>query len=402
MSRILVATNNYWVGGRETFVDTYLGELGAPAALIASQVDRNAPGIGRFTEIVECGEKRWDAWLERGAALIRSFAPSAIWAHHYDLLPAWLLSRLHGVPLLTTFHGPLVGAGRPNDLTQTLGITLALHRGDAVTAVSAESLDGIHSLGAAAALLPNTVTVAAPASQPALPPRRFVLLTRRDKLEHIRQSALLFARYAGRVGGCSLVVADGEMQFEAKDARSIRAALRQLGARWSAAQGMKFLRRIPSIHFIGWTSDSRAEIRAADAVLGMGRVVLEAIAEQRPAVLVGYRDVHGLVTAENFDVFRRMNFSGRGAAPRGHEEVVKELMSLRRAPDLSSKVEAISARAWAPRLRQMLEELRPPAADAVAAEVAEGLRRGGAEAFAIAAQSLSSAELQTLYRVAGG
>ena len=397
--KILVATNNFWVGGRETYTDTYLLELGAEAALIASQVDHGAPGIDRFSEIVECGAGQWSAWLERGADLIQRFKPNVLWAHHYDLLPAWLLSRLHGVPLLTTFHGPLTGARRPNDLMQSLGMTLALHRGDAITAVSEESLQ---TLPANAQLLPNVVSIAAANIPPTLPPRRFVLLTRRDKLEHIRQSALLFARYASEVSGCTLVVADGEMQFEAKDARSVRAALRQLGARWSAAQGVRFLRRLPRIHFIGWTSDSRAEIRTADAVLGMGRVVLEAIAEGRPAVLVGYGDVHGLVTAGNFDEWRRTNFSGRGIAARDHANVVRDLLALRSAPNLSSKIDAISAKAWAPRLRAMLEALNAPAADPLAAQIADAIARGASDVFATAASALSREELQTLYRVSEG
>jgi glycosyltransferase involved in cell wall biosynthesis len=395
--RILVATNNFWVGGRETYTDTYLGELGAEAALIASNVDRAAPGIERFSEIVECGQ--WTAWLERGRELIERFKPDVIWAHHYDLLPAWLLSRIHRVPLLTTFHGPLTGAGRPNDLIQSLGMTLAIHRGAAITAVSEESRQTLPAQGL---LLPNAVALAPTTLPPTLPPRRFVLLTRRDKLEHIRQSALLFARYASEVSGCTLVVADGEMQFEAKDARSVRAALRQLGARWSASQGVRFLRRLPRIHFIGWTSDSRNAIRNADVVLGMGRVVLEAIAEGRPAVLIGYGDVHGLVTADNFDEWRRTNFSGRGIAARDHGDVVRELLALRNAPELSSKLDAISANAWAPRLRSILGALKTPIADPLASRIAAAVPKGAADVFATAASELTHDELRTLYRVSAG
>jgi len=276
-----------------------------------------------------------------------------IWAHHFELLPAWLLSRIHGIPLVTTFHGPIIGAGRPNDLMQTIGMTLAIHRGDAVTGVSEEILGNLRSLDARdPQLLPNTVAFDDAPLPSRMPPRNFVLLTRRDKLEHIRQSALLFAQYAKRVSGCRLVIADGEMKFKSKEAGSLRAALRQLGGRWALGQGLGFLRTIPRVHFIGWTADARRHIREADVVLGMGRVVLEGIAEERRAVLVGYKALHGVITTENFDSFRRSNFSGRGAPEKSADEVVNELLGAK--PDLSSKRELIDAAAAVAILEQAL------------------------------------------------
>lgn len=410
--KLLIATNNFWLGGRETFIDTWLTELAAPASLIASSIDRDVPGVPRFGEVVECGTEPYDrrlrAWLARGGELIRRTQPAAIWAHHFELLPAWLLSRVHGVPLLTTFHGPLIGDSRPNDLMQALGMTLAIHRGDAFTGVSEEVLDGLRSLNPAAAprLLPNTVALGGNAEPPRMPPRRFVLLTRRDKLEHIRQAALLFASYARRVPGCSLVIADGDVKLHQHHRRSIRGAIRQLGGKWAIGQGFGFLRRLRRMEFIGWTADARAEIRAADAVLGMGRVVLEAIAERRPAVLVGYRDVHGLVTAANFDTFRRTNFSGRGMPARSREEVVNELLALRETPDLSPVLDAISSHAWADRLRELLRELgnSRPAPDPTADELCDAVERGAgaAELFSVAVRTLAPAELETLYRVTEG
>ncbi len=410
--KLLVATNNFWLGGRETFIDTWLTELAVPASLIASSVDRDVPGVPRFGDVVECGTEPYDrrlrAWLAQGGELIRRTQPAVIWAHHFELLPAWLLSRVHGVPLLTTFHGPLIGDRRPNELMQALGMTLAIHRGDLLTGVSEEVLDGLRALNPAAAprLLPNTVSVGDAADPPRVPPRRFVLLTRRDKLEHIRQAALLFASYARRVSGCSLVIADGDLKLHERHRRSIRGALRQLGGKWAVGQGFDFLRRLGRMDFIGWTADARAEIRAADAVLGMGRVVLEAIAERRPAVLVGYRDVHGLVTAANFDTFRRTNFSGRGMPPRSRDEIVRELLALRGTPDLSSVLDSISSRAWAERLRELLRELgnTRPAPDRTANELSAAIERGAgaAELFNVAVRTLAPAELETLYRVTEG
>jgi len=408
--RILVATNNWWLGGRETFIATWLEQLGVKADLLATLIDRDVPGLHLFDSAVATGQepyaRRWALWLARGAELIERARPDAIWAHHFELLPAWILSRLHGVPLLVAFHGPVVGAGRPNDLMQSLGMAVAIHRGDAVTGVSEEILDGLRSLAPDrdARLLPNTVAFPAETGPAHNPPRNFVLLTRRDKLDHIRQSALLFAEYAKRVSGCRLVIADGEMKFDAKQAGSVGAAMRQLGARWALGQGLGFLRNVPRIHFIGWTADARKHIREADAVLGMGRVVLEGIAEDRKAVLVGYKAVHGVITAENFDAFRRSNFSGRGAPKKSHREVAEELLSIR--PDLASKRDQISAQTWTPALHALLDDVarRPPARDALAVSLADAIENGAAEEdlFRIIARDMSDAELAALYRIAAG
>jgi hypothetical protein len=404
--RILVATNNFWLGGRETFVTTWLEQLPGQADLIATLIDRDVPGLELFGSAEQCGAEpyagRWQSWLTRGAQLIERSRPDVIWAQHFELLPAWLLSQLHGIPLLTTFHGPLLGAGRPNDLMQALGMTLAVHRGDAVTGVSEEILGNLRSLDPKGEphLLPNTVAIAGAPLPRREPPRNFVLLTRRDKLEHIRQSALLFATYAKRVSGCRLVIADGEMKFKAKEAGSLRAALRQLGGRWTLAQGPGFLRSVPRVHFIGWTAEARRHIREADVVLGMGRVVLEGLAENRLAVLVGYKRVHGLITPENFDAFRHANFSGRGMPEASAIEVTRELRG--RAPEQSGKRDLISAQAWAPKLRALLEETatRVPQHS----DLAQAIQSAATEEdiFRVATRSLSDEELATLYRVSAG
>lgn len=392
-TNVLIATNNWWVGGRETYVITQLDELKLRASLMASLVQKDAPGLDRFERVDECGAgpyaQRWQSWLARDVR------EPLIWAHHYELLPAWLLSRLHGAPLLTTFHGPLIGDKRNNDLMQALGMTLVIHRGDVLSGVSEECLEGLRTLApdASPRFLPNAVAVpATPPPPPTLPPRRFVLITRRGKLEHIRQAALLFAEYARHVRGCRLVVADGEMQLPEQHAGTWRAALRQLGAKWSLQQGARFMRAVPKIEFIGWTADTQRYIREADVVLGMGRVILEGMAEGRLAVLVGYDAVHGVVTPERFDLMRRSNFSGRGLAKRTHEDVAGELLQASAHP----APETISARHWAPHSKAPDLELAQRIADAI---------RGGAGAEAIfrtAAESLTARELETLYRVAEG
>lgn len=409
---ILIATNLFVVGGRETYIQTWLRALEAESFLIASRVTSGVAGLDEFREVVACGQESIEAtlksWLDKGGDLIRRHPPALIWGQHFDLFPAWLLAQLEGVPLFTTFHGPLIGGDRPNDLMQALGMTLAIHRGEGVSGVSEEVLEDLRTLSPSCQpdLIPNVVKLPESASPRAVaPPRKFVLLTRRGKLQHIREAALLFARYSQTLPACKLIVADGEMNLNPKDVGTIRAALRQLGARWCTGRGLRFLLTLRKIHFIGWTADPRAEIRRADAVMGMGRVILEAIAEGKTPILVGYESAHGVVTPLRFDELRRTNFSGRGALPQAHDEIVEELKTP--PPLLSANLRNVDVEAWLPRVRSRLEEIarqRSRADNALAQDLLDTIMEGGgaADVFSKAVAALTESERRTLYMLTAG
>ncbi len=67
------------------------------------------------------------------------------------------------------------------------------------------------------------------------------------------------------------------------------------------------------INVIGWVDDPRELYAASDAVLGVGRCVLEAIAIGRPVLVAGSERVSGWVRADAFPALQAANFSGRGA-----------------------------------------------------------------------------------------
>ena len=64
----------------------------------------------------------------------------------------------------------------------------------------------------------------------------------------------------------------------------------------------------------GWADDPAEFMDKADLVLGVGRCVLEAVAAGRPVLVLGNERIGGMVTAENFPVLQKTNFSGRGSA----------------------------------------------------------------------------------------
>lgn len=420
MTRLLITTNNFWVGGRETYLASWLeADEAVEPILMASSIQSDAPGLACFADTVEVGGDetagRWLGWLQKGGAQIDRRRPAVIWAHHFDLLPAWLLSRAHGIPLLTTFHGPLIDADRPNEAIQALGMTLAIHRGEFVSGVSPEVCSDLETLGRPGArLIPNVVRFNPDPTRPSFPPRQFVLITRRQKLEHIRQGVLLFCAYASRTKGAHLVVVDGDSSvgFQSRTRAAVerlRRALRQLGRKWILRQGLPVMRHLAKIEFIGWTDDSSGLIRQSDLVLGMGRVALEAVSEARPAVLIGYEQLHGFLTTATFDQFRQTNFSGRLCEVVDRARLAERLATATESPDLSTLGPMIDVEAQAQPLRDELDKIaESTVAEAsrgeMATELVEVVRRGGcdAEIVQVAMTMMTQQELETFRRLEDG
>jgi hypothetical protein len=416
---VVVTTNQFRVGGRETFVGTYLRALkedGATASLLCSALDEQLPETALFDSIAVCPASGRAsnalAWLERGRELTDGRSGAVLWAHHFDLLPAWLLSRVAQVPLVTSFHGPLVGAGRPNDLLEALGMTLAIHRGDALTGVSPEVLDGIAALRTAvpSTLTPNSVDIALADGTPRpWPPRRLLLVTRDEKLGHVRAAVRFFAAYRRRVPGARLRVVAGGFAREAAHPAAgwlwahFRRGLRALGARWCWNEGAAILASLPFVEWSGYRPDVRRLMRASDLVLGMGRVVLEALAESRPALLVGYDQLHGCVTPETLALYGSSNFSGRAVpAARAEECADRLLLDEPELPDIAP----YATPACAPALEALLRSTRfdaPPGDRTLATQVPDALVAGGPSGlFRVLCQALHPLELETLYRLSAG
>lgn len=86
-------------------------------------------------------------WAEAGHRRGDQVASDFMWAHHLDLLPAWLLAHSHAVAGLSTLHGLLVNAGQSDDPQQSRGMVLAAHPSTTVSAVTSEIPDGLQILG---------------------------------------------------------------------------------------------------------------------------------------------------------------------------------------------------------------------------------------------------------------
>lgn len=432
MSHILIATNNFWVGGRETYLATYgdyLNTRGFKLSLIASSIFHNTPEATTFEKRWECGTEeyglRWERWLQTAEKIIAQDRPSLIWAQHFDLLPAWLISRLYGIPLMTTFHGPLIGIGASNDPMQALGMALAIHRGDYVSGVSEEIKAGIKRLnpGKDVQVIPNSIKLnsRAGAASERSRPRKFVLITRTEKLQHIRQAVLLFNEYRKQTGEGELVIAAGDRPIE-PNANSnslspdlfadIQRVLKCLGWKWCYEQGPRFLSSLRHIYFLGYTANARQLIADSDVVLGMGRVLLEGLAEGKVCVLVGYGAVHGVIKATTFEQYRRSNFSGRGIQPDSLQNVCNAILDYYRnnRNQEACHLNSISADTCGAELVESIsktiksDKITDEDA-ALAAELAEALtaRRLNSESvFSTICHRMNEAELASLYTLCLG
>lgn len=351
ISNILITTDNYWVGGRESFLAANLSFLSernqTHARLLAEDITHPMYRESIFREAISIGLNRSVSicsWLNEGKNLISRTKPDLIWAQHYRVLPAWLLSIVNEIPLLITFHGSLFGAGVPNNLQDVLGITLAIHRGGVLSAVSQEIARELALIGARKEdirLIPNRVYLGGQSNKQAEQLEqcqrvRLALFSRAQKLDHIRAAVNLLR--AVRKKGCpaSLEVYSGIKASKHDDCKRFRVdaahAAKQLGRKWL----LKKPQLIPLLRHIKYfplTLEPERAIENSTIVLGMGRVVLEGIAAGKPAILIGYDKVIGRVTKERFDEFQFSNFSGRGVDETPVNMVAEEVVQAVHADD---------------------------------------------------------------------
>lgn len=424
---ILVCFNKFSSGGRETFFASHaagLGEAGFRFELLTNEAHSGAPGLECFDSIHETGGgpeiARWRRWLELGGEVIGRFRPQVIWAHHFELLPVWLLSRLNGIPMVATFHGPLTGDNRPNPLLEAAGMLLAICRGDVVTGVSPECAGRIRGLGGGEPLLtPNAVPMSDGVGfhPPAGGIRRLLVVARFSKLEHLRAAVRFHAEYRVRQGNTTLTIIGGDrpdvagedtIRFPMRFGRKAAAVAGLLGAKWCLAQGAAFLKSLMHVKIQGFSDRVPERIREHDAVIGMGRVVLEALAEGRPAVLAGYDGIVDVITRENFQAAGFANFSGRGmpslaaddAAVRLRDftpekfpapEQLREVSTLRRTPELAALLHQVAE----------THPGSPPLARALVEILSEANARSR-DVFARLHGDLNTSEAACLYDLATG
>ena len=117
-----------------------------------------------------------------------------------------------------------------------------------------------------------------------------LLLTRYEKLQHIRSAVELAGRWrrlSASSSWRSIVSRQVSHDIDASVSRRFLFASEILGRRW-VAQGLDRVTGALLTRFEPSTEKPEEKVVESDIVLGMGRALLEGLAAGRPSVLVGY------------------------------------------------------------------------------------------------------------------
>ncbi|NND81215.1 MAG: glycosyltransferase [Gammaproteobacteria bacterium] len=366
---IVVSCDNFWIGGRETFIESNVGLLRAHGvehvSLMATSID-NPRAAEVFDECVEIppqiiGSQAALALMDQ---LVDRFKPDFVWAHHYGLPLSMLLASRHGLKVHVTMHGPPLSMGRYQG-AEAIAFVKLLCRGGSFSCVSEEIAQQVSSLPGQhqpLAVIPNRVPIPVKTelSKISKGPIRFLMMARQSKLDHLRQSLLCVAAFARAgckvemeiVTGVNLVTADAS-----RSASGWRHCLRLFGRKWLGFHPSVW--RVLSRVRIRPMSPSVAKaLKGCDVVLGMGRVVLEGLAHSKPAILVGYDAIIDRVTPENFAALQQTNFSGRGQRPNAIKDIISSTLAELRNGEEQQKLQGMVAlnASW-PTLQGLIAEI---------------------------------------------
>lgn len=307
MKRVLVVVEQFTVGGLETHIRGELVQLhrhGCEVHLLAgtpfqqtllpdcvSSVTGGVPmGVGcSATAMVEA--------VDRIREVIRSRGIDVVHAHPFvSLVPAMVAAQAEGISLAVSLHGPASLGAYAGPVYDFMIKTIVLPQASLVVVVSDEvaEIARPHVADASLLVVPNGVEFSARtsgAAQDVERDPRWLVVGRLDAAKIV--GVLDFVRKARRAGMAGVRIAgDGDA----------KAMLQQRLFDEGLADGVEFL---------GARADIPQLMQSSAGVVGMGRVVLEGLAAQRPVVLVGYDGVKGVVDAGLLQLARRANFSGR-------------------------------------------------------------------------------------------
>lgn len=140
---------------------------------------------------------------------------------------------------------------------------------------------------------------------------RILLVSRlsNDKKDSLYNGINLFKAYKNRIKEANLmIIGSGEMQSELEE----------------------YIKNnnIKDVEFKGPSSNVLEYINNADIVLGLGRCILEAIAMKRLTIILGHKELKGIVTPDNVQSACQGNFAGDNLPTCTIESVIENLNNL--------------------------------------------------------------------------
>jgi peptidoglycan/xylan/chitin deacetylase (PgdA/CDA1 family)/glycosyltransferase involved in cell wall biosynthesis len=100
-----------------------------------------------------------------------------------------------------------------------------------------------------------------------------------------------------------------------------------------------------SVVLIEFQSDLVPFLRAANVVIGAGRVVMESLMVGKPTIAFGESDYEGLVTPDNYEAVRQTNFGDTGIRHTMNAElVVNDLTAILNQPQTTTDIQTLQKR----------------------------------------------------------
>jgi len=321
MKSILIVTEQFAMGGLETHIRgeiARLVKLGVDVHLAVGQVFDNAllPDDCSFvTHGLPLGTGSTPDDLLYSVnelrEIIHEYSIEGVHCHPFtSIVPAAIAAELEEVPFAVTLHGPASLASYYGPTYELLVKNYVLSAASLIVAVSPETermvLD--HASSESVALIPNSVSFNS--IRPGFPlsaeeDSHWVVVSRLDQFKI--PGILDFCKKAHHAGIPAVRIAgDGPAQDELTQLLNENCLLGYAKLLGASAQVTSLMRK-------------------ASGVAGMGRVVLEGIAANRPVVLVGYDGVKGIVDTELLIKAADVNFSGRGLPTVSADELVDQI-----------------------------------------------------------------------------
>ncbi len=319
---ILIISENFSLGGLETHILSHceiLNEMGFNI-FIATSSESNINLIKKYISrslLIENFSSMVGEDILSHFRDLKEFALenkiNYIQIHPYvsAIVAAAVANHLE-IPYSYTAHGPLNFSTSYGEVYRTLMFETVLPSAHKIYAVSEETQQLMNSYNKKLdiTIVPNLVNVNKNLNNYNSESQVVSIISRldKDKIKGVFECISFFREFIKtKIGfGKSLVIiGDGDSFNDVKE----------------------YIKNDDNIKLIGYSHEVDKHIKDSYFVCGMGRVAIEAMAQNVPILLIGYDGLKGFITTNNVDDLARSNFSGRNVNTVLIEEVISEISS---------------------------------------------------------------------------
>ncbi len=306
MKNILIVTENFTVGGLETYLSGEIRQLTEDGWKVHLAVGKQfddallPDGIASITrdlnfEPSQSIENLWET-VHCLRKLIRTNKIDLVHAHPFiSIFAAFIAAEFERTGFVITLHGPTSIASY-SPLHEFLLKQVILPHTPLILAVSEEvaQLVEVYTSPDTVKILPNSIDLSV-FSQAAVshevPDPRWLVVSRLDEFKIVGIYEFITIAKSLHLPGI-VIIGDGPART------TLMGKLADNGL-------------ADFVEFLGTKTGVHSYMARFAGVAGMGRVALEGLASKKPVILVGYDGVKGFIKPSNFYQAMKTNFSGR-------------------------------------------------------------------------------------------